>query len=122
MYLKFTTLKECKNCIKEIDKRMGLNGNLTSTFAIPMLDIYGNYVIPKPKQSVLSRIVKLVRDIVITNEEGTFNSIEMVKKVFDEAGNDITVYDGTEYELVQQEELVYDIVESVELPQVEEEV
>jgi hypothetical protein len=124
LYLKFTTLLECQNVIKEIDKRMGLNSNITATFAIPQEDIEGNYVIPKPKQSVLNRITKLVRDITITNEEGTFDSIEIVKKVFDENGNDVTEYDGSEYELVQQEALhtmfSYVEVESVELPIVEE--
>ena len=64
--------------------------------------------------------MKRDRDITITNEERTFDSIEIVKKSFDEEGNDITIYDGSEYELVQQEELVYSIVESVEFPIVEE--
>ncbi len=56
MYLKFTTKLECQNAIKEIDKRMGLNSNLTVTFAIPMLDINGNYVIPKPKHESLDSL------------------------------------------------------------------
>ena len=131
-WLKFTTLTECENALTEINKRMGLNGNVTATFALPREDVNGAYVIPKPKQKVINKIETLVRPIQIesenieTGEMELVDSIEIVKKQFDEEGNDITEYDGTEYLLTKQTDLstefAYEEVESVEFPVIEEEV
>ena len=121
MYLKFTTEQECNIFLDEIAKRMGLNANLTSKFATPRLDTVGNYIIPKPKNSVLSEVKKLIRDIKVNtfDEEGNdiiSDGIEIVKKQFDEEGNDVTVYDSTEYELVTQTALVYTEIENPAFP------
>lgn len=125
MYLKFTTELECQNAITEINARMGLSGNITTVFAEPRQDTDGNYVIPKPKQSVLNEIKLLVRDVQVMGEDeqgnpALYDSIEIVNKTFDELGNDITVYDGTERELIKQVNFntlfTYVEVESVEFP------
>ena len=106
-YIKFNTIEKANTFLAEINKRMGLNSNLTSTYATPRIDIDGNYVIPKPKQSALVEVKKLVRDIKVNtvDEEGNeviSDGIEIVNKQFDEEGNDITVYDGSEYDLITQ--------------------
>ena len=130
MYLKFTTLAECENCIAEIDKRKGLNGNITQTYAMPREDINGAYVIPSPNPNVMNKIEKLVRPVTTMQEDLEGNTvevdgIEIVKKQFNELNEDITVYDGTEYVLTQQTDMsdtfTYVEVETVEMPIIENE-
>ena len=126
MYLKFTTKLECQNAILEVDKRRNLTGNITVTSDVPREDVEGKYVMKKPKNKHMIEKVKDVRPIKIKNDKGEeVDGIEIVKKKFDEDGVDITVYDGTEYKLKTQDPLrpthSFVEVESVELPQVEEE-
>jgi len=113
MYLKFTNLAECENCIKEINKRMNLTSNITSCFTIPTQDTDGNYIINKPNNKFVNERKVLVRDVTIQNIEGTFETVEVVKKEFDEDDNDITNYDGNEYEIIKQQDLstMFDYVE-----------
>jgi hypothetical protein len=129
-WMRFTDLVECTRCIQEIGDRLGLNGNVTAQYARPREDIDGFYVFPKPKETVVNRIEKLVRPVTIDSTDGFGNpvqldSIEIVNKEYDEEGNDITVYDGTEYVLTQQTSIsdtfMFEFVESVEWPIVIEE-
>ena len=48
MYFKFTSLNECNNCIDEITNKFEFSNNITSKYAIPVIDINMNYIIPKP--------------------------------------------------------------------------
>ena len=125
MYLIFNTELECKNAIIEISKRMGLTGNLTSTFSSPRETVNGTFAVKMPKRKYMDEIKKCVRPITITNDEGAFKSIEIVKKQYDEKGIDKTVYDKTEYELTTQKALSdlfsYKIYEMVQFPTVKEE-
>jgi len=129
MYLRFNDLLHCNQCIQELGDRMGLNANVTARYANAREDIEGKYVIPKPKQSLINKLEYLVRPITIDSldEEGNpiqVDSIEKVQKVYDEEGNDVTEYDGTEYVLTKQtnlyDEFTYEEVESVEYPVIEE--
>lgn len=125
MWLQFNGLAGCTNCSNEIKERLGLTGNVTSAYAQTRETVDGKYVIPKPKAKVINEIKLLVRPIQIEteNEQGEsvlIDSIEVVKKQFDELGNDITQYDSTEYEIIKQVDLTtlfnYTEVDTVEFP------
>ena len=59
MYLRFTTLEECQDYVAEVGRRKGFIGNITSTFAKPILDKYNNYVIPKPLDHYVSNLTDM---------------------------------------------------------------